>query len=72
MTYEQRPESPFHRIRGDFRHSLSDSAKVDECLAVADEMLATLATLKREDAQRLIKLIRDLLDTVEPRIERSA
>jgi hypothetical protein len=29
-----------------------------------------LATVDREDAPRLIKLVRDLLDTVESKIER--
>ena len=41
-------------------------------LKVADEMIAVLATIDREDARRLIKLLRDLLDTLEPEIERRA
>ena len=69
MSYEQAPESPIHRIREDFVRSTREPATTSG-LKVADEMIAVLATVDREDARRLIKLMRDLLDTVESGIER--
>jgi len=69
VSYEQGPESPIHRIREDFVRSTREPATTSG-LKVADEMIAVLATVDREDARRLIKLMRDLLDTVESGIER--
>jgi len=69
VSYEQAPESPIHRIREDFVRSTREPATTSG-LKVADEMIAVLATVDREDARRLIKLMRDLLDTVESGIER--
>jgi hypothetical protein len=39
---------------------------------MADELLTLIATVDREDARRLIKLLRDLLNTLEPKIGRPA
>ena len=69
MSYEQAPESPIHRIREDFVRSTREPAATSGVKG-ADEMIAVLATVDREDARRLIKLMRDLLDTVESGIER--
>ena len=49
---------------------LSPAAVARDGLKLADEIVAVLATIDREDARRLIKLVRDLLDTVERAIER--
>ena len=70
MTYEQAPGPPIHRIREEFLRGVRDPASASDGLKLADELLATLATIDREDARRLIKLVRELLDTVEPAIER--
>ena len=70
MTYEQAPEPPIHRIREEFIRSVRDPATASDGLKLADELVATLASIDREDARRLVKLVRDLLDTVEPSIER--
>jgi len=67
MTYEQAPGSPIHRIREQFLHSTPDPATASAGLKVADEIVAMLATMDREDAHRLTKLLRDLLDTLESR-----
>ena len=69
MTYEQAPEPPIHRIREEFLRGTPDPATASDGLKLADELVATLASIDREDARRLIKLVRDLLDTVEPAIE---
>ncbi len=69
MTYEQAPEPPIHRIREEFLRSTPDPATASDGLKLADDIVATLTTIDREDARRLIKLVRDLLDTVEPAIE---
>jgi hypothetical protein len=66
VTYEQAPEPPIHRIREEFLRSTDDPAIASSGLKLADEIVAVLATLDRQDARRLIKLVRDLLDTVEP------
>jgi len=70
VTYPQVPESPLHRLREEFRERMGDRANANACLKVADEALALVATLEPEEARRFIKLMRDLLDTVEPKIER--
>jgi hypothetical protein len=69
VTYEQAPESPIHRIREEFRLSMPDPATASSGLEVADAMLTLIATVDREDAHRVIKLMRDLLDTLEPKVE---
>jgi hypothetical protein len=70
VSYEQAPEPPIHRIREEFRRSARDPATASDGLKLADEIAATLTTLDQEDARRLIRLVRDLLDTLEPAIER--
>jgi hypothetical protein len=70
VTYEQTPESPIHRIREEFRRSARDAATASDGLKLADDIVAALTTIDREDARRLIKLVRDLLDTLESKIER--
>jgi hypothetical protein len=70
VSYEQAPEPPIHRIREEFRRSMRDPATASDGLKLADEIVAKVTTIDREDARRLIKLVRDLLDTVEPGIER--
>ena len=68
MTYDQVPEPPIHRIREEFLRSTRDPAITSGGLKLADEIVATLTTTDREDARRLIKLVRDILDTLEPAI----
>jgi hypothetical protein len=48
---------------------MHDAATASDGLKLADEIVATLTTIDSEDARRLIKLVRDLLDTVESAIE---
>ena len=69
MSYDQAPAPPIQRIREEFIRTTREPA-TSSGLKVADEMIAVLATVDREDARRLIKLMRDLLDTVESGIER--
>jgi hypothetical protein len=69
VTYEQAPESPIHRIREQFLRNTRDPTTASDGLKLADEMVAMLATMDREDARRLLKLLRDLLDTLESEIE---
>jgi hypothetical protein len=68
VAYEQAPGSPIHRIREEFRLSMPDPTTASSGLEVADAMLALIATIDREDAHRVIKLMRDLLDTLEPKV----
>ena len=70
MSYEQAPEPPIHRIREEFRRSAPDPAIASDALKLADEIVATVSTSDPEDARRLIKLVRDLFDTLEPGIAR--
>jgi hypothetical protein len=69
VTYEQAPGSSIHRIREEFRVTMPDPATASSGLEVADAMLALIATIGRDDAHRVIKLMRDLLDTLEPKVE---
>ena len=69
MSYDQAPEPPIHRIREEFRRSARDPATASDGLKLADEIAATLSTSDPEDARRLIRLVRDLLDTLESAIE---
>jgi hypothetical protein len=69
VSYEQAPEPLIHRIREEFRRGARDPAMASDGLKLADELVATLSTSDPEDARRLIKLVRDLLDTLEPAIE---
>jgi hypothetical protein len=69
VTYEQAPEPPIHRIREEFLRSTRDSAIASDGLKLADEIVAKLTTMDPEDARRLIKLVRDILDTLESKIE---
>ena len=71
MSYDQAPAPPIQRIREEFIRTTREPA-TSSGLKVADEMIAVLATIDREDARRLIKVLRDLLDTLEPEIERRA
>jgi hypothetical protein len=70
VSYDQAPEPPIHRIREEFLRSTRDPAIASGGLKLADEIVATLSTSEPEDARRLIKLVRDLLDTLESAIER--
>jgi hypothetical protein len=70
VTYEQVPEPPIHRIREEFLRGTRDPAIASDCLRIVDELVVVLVTLEREDARRLIKLVRDILDTLESKIER--
>jgi hypothetical protein len=70
VSYEQAPEPPIHRIREEFRRSARDRAAASDGLKLADEIAGTISTSEPEDARRLIKLVRDLLDTLESAIER--
>jgi hypothetical protein len=69
VSYQQAPGSPIYQIREAFVRSTREPA-TSSGLKVADELIAVLATCDPEDARRLIKLVRDLLDTLEPEIER--
>jgi hypothetical protein len=69
MSYEQAPGSPIHRIREEFLRSTREPATASDGLELADKMVALLATMDRDQARRLIKLVRDLLDTLEAKIE---
>ena len=57
-----------HRIREEFARGSSNPATLKASIDVADKVIELIATLPPEDARRLIKLLRDLLDAVEPRI----
>jgi hypothetical protein len=70
VGYDQAPEPPIHRIREEFRRSARDPAVASDGLKLADEIVVTLSTSDPEDAGQLIKLVRDLLDTLESAIER--
>jgi hypothetical protein len=70
VSYAQAGEPPIHPLREEFRQSARDPVIANDGLKLADELIATVTTLDPKDARRLIKLVRDLLDTVELGIER--
>jgi hypothetical protein len=69
VSYAQAGEPAVHRLREEFRQSARDPVIAKDGLKLADELIATVTTLDPKDARRLIKLVRDLLDTVELGIE---
>ena len=64
MTYES-TKSRIVAIKDGYKAEAGDEAVMTEVLGVADELLSLVSTLPEAEAQRMIHLLRALLDVVE-------